>query len=450
VGLKNKQAVFWGSISMRGLLTLGVVILILFLFSSLGEDEVPGATPEAAGVDVPSSETPAVPAPSATVSAPSPTAVEPSPTALTPTPTTIEMASPASISLDALRAENAIRATLNAVPTSTRQIASAALAMASPQPTVGAVPEAVAQAPALAGRQQANVIRVIDGDTIQVEMADQWYSVRYIGIDTPEVGDICADEATAANALLVLGKTVTLVKDISETDRYRRLLRYVYLGDMLVNAELVRQGYAQPVTYPPDVANADLFVDLASQAREAGVGCYSTVQNAAPPSKQTFYVTGAQGVNIRSCASTSCAVLTAAAYGAAIEVVATANEWHEIRLPDGRTGYIAAWLTSSSQPQVAPARPVVQQPAAPRPPAPVGPTIPDQPAQQEPPAPPPPVAQEPPPPPPAAPAFVCDCSKTCPIMVSCEEAYFQLNQCGCGRRDGDSDGVPCEEICPGG
>ena len=52
---------------------------------------------------------------------------------------------------------------------------------------------------------------------------------------------------------------------------------------------------------------------------------------------------------------------------------------------------------------------------------------------------------------PAAPTgFTCNCSKTCPAMASCEEAYFQLNQCGCGQRDGDNDGVPCETICRGG
>jgi hypothetical protein len=50
----------------------------------------------------------------------------------------------------------------------------------------------------------------------------------------------------------------------------------------------------------------------------------------------------------------------------------------------------------------------------------------------------------------ATPGFTCSCSRTCEQVVSCEEAYFQLNQCGCGRRDGDNDGVPCENICPGG
>jgi hypothetical protein len=64
-------------------------------------------------------------------------------------------------------------------------------------------------------------------------------------------------------------------------------------------------------------------------------------------------------------------------------------------------------------------------------------------------------AQAPPPtraPVPTSPAnpYTCNCSKTCDAMASCEEAYFQLNQCGCSRRDGDGDGVPCENICPGG
>lgn len=49
-----------------------------------------------------------------------------------------------------------------------------------------------------------------------------------------------------------------------------------------------------------------------------------------------------------------------------------------------------------------------------------------------------------------SPSYVCDCSKTCPQMSSCEEAYYQLNKCGCSQRDGDNDGVPCEKICPGG
>ena len=71
---------------------------------------------------------------------------------------------------------------------------------------------------------------IVDGDTIDVEIGGATYRVRYIGIDTPERGDCYFDEAKDKNAELVLGQYVRLVKDVSETDRYGRLLRYVYVG----------------------------------------------------------------------------------------------------------------------------------------------------------------------------------------------------------------------------
>lgn len=124
----------------------------------------------------------------------------------------------------------------------------------------------------------AQVVRVIDGDTIEVMLEGRAYRVRYIGMDTPERGDWYYQEATAANALMVADQTVILVKDVSETDRFGRLLRYVYLQDgTFVNAELVRQGYAQVATYPPDVAHQELFVALQREARETGVGLWGDV-----------------------------------------------------------------------------------------------------------------------------------------------------------------------------
>jgi len=66
-------------------------------------------------------------------------------------------------------------------------------------------------------------------------------------------------------------------KDVSETDRYGRLLRYVYVGDTFVNAELVALGYAQAVTYPPDVKYKDLYTQLQFQAQEAGLGLWATL-----------------------------------------------------------------------------------------------------------------------------------------------------------------------------
>ncbi|MBM3156912.1 MAG: thermonuclease family protein, partial [Chloroflexi bacterium] len=127
----------------------------------------------------------------------------------------------------------------------------------------------------------AQVVRVIDGDTIEVNINGRTYTVRYIGIDTPETVhpekpvQEFGVEASNKNKEFVSGKTVRLEKDVSETDRYGRLLRYVYVGDLFVNAELVRLGFAQVATYPPDVKYTDLFLQLQREAREAGRGLWT-------------------------------------------------------------------------------------------------------------------------------------------------------------------------------
>jgi endonuclease YncB( thermonuclease family) len=131
------------------------------------------------------------------------------------------------------------------------------------------------------GRTEAQVVDVVDGDTIKVSIDGQVYTLRYIGIDTPETVapgkpvEWMGPEASAANAALVSGQTVYLEKDVSETDRYGRLLRYVYLADgTQVNAELVRRGYAHASTYPPDVKYQDLFRQMEREARAAEVGLW--------------------------------------------------------------------------------------------------------------------------------------------------------------------------------
>jgi endonuclease YncB( thermonuclease family) len=122
---------------------------------------------------------------------------------------------------------------------------------------------------------EARVSRIIDGDTIEVEIGGQVYALRYIGVDCPEPGQVGWLDAAEANRQLVGGQIVRLEKDVSETDRYSRLLRYVYVGDLFVNAELVRRGYATAMTYPPDVAFSDLFVELEREARAAGRGLWA-------------------------------------------------------------------------------------------------------------------------------------------------------------------------------
>jgi len=105
----------------------------------------------------------------------------------------------------------------------------------------------------------AQVTHIVDGDTIDVSIGGVTYRVRYIGINTPEMDEPCGPPAKDANALLVAGKTVRLVKDVSETDRFGRLLRYVYVDDVFVNGELVLHGWADAVRYPPDTAMAELL-----------------------------------------------------------------------------------------------------------------------------------------------------------------------------------------------
>jgi micrococcal nuclease len=121
------------------------------------------------------------------------------------------------------------------------------------------------------------VERVIDGDTIVLASGER---VRYIGIDTPESVhpakpvEFLAKEASEFNRLLVEGKDIRLEFDVETKDKYGRLLAYVFVDTVFVNAELVRQGYAQILTIPPNVKYAEVFVKLQQKAREAHRGLW--------------------------------------------------------------------------------------------------------------------------------------------------------------------------------
>lgn len=130
-----------------------------------------------------------------------------------------------------------------------------------------------------AGVTETLVTRVIDGDTILI---DGGQKVRYIGVNSPESVDprrpveCFGKEAAAYNKKLVEGKKVFLKKDVSETDKYGRLLRYVNLTDgTFVNLKLVEDGYANVMTIPPDVKYSGMFVAAEKAARAAGKGLWS-------------------------------------------------------------------------------------------------------------------------------------------------------------------------------
>ena len=125
----------------------------------------------------------------------------------------------------------------------------------------------------------AIVLSITDGDTIRVDRGHGSEPVRYIGMNTPEVGDPGGAEATAENARLVEGMEVVLERDVRDTDDFGRLLRYVWIdtgsGWTFVNLELVRRGFAEAATYPPDVRYADVFLAAEQAARTAEVGLWA-------------------------------------------------------------------------------------------------------------------------------------------------------------------------------
>ena len=130
----------------------------------------------------------------------------------------------------------------------------------------------------------AKVRSVTDGDTIRVDFDSGLPNqpVRYIGIDAPETVkpdtpvQPFGPEASRENARLVSGKHLCLEKDVSERDRYDRLLRYAWLPDgTLVNETLVLAGLATADTFPPDVKYVERFIAAQAAAREAGRGMWA-------------------------------------------------------------------------------------------------------------------------------------------------------------------------------
>jgi len=130
---------------------------------------------------------------------------------------------------------------------------------------------------------EAVVERVIDGDTIELSNGMR---VRYIGVDTPEIRQHIngqwtyrpqrlAEEARAFNQSLVEGKKIRLEYDEERADRYHRELAYVFVGDLFVNAEMIRSGYARVFIHSPNLKYSSLFLKLQQQAKNQQKGVWS-------------------------------------------------------------------------------------------------------------------------------------------------------------------------------
>lgn len=152
----------------------------------------------------------------------------------------------------------------------------------SPTPYVQITPVATSSATVEMEGERVVVTRVVDGDTIEISSGK---TVRFIGIDTPETVDprrsvgCFGKEASNKTKDLLSGKEIILQKDVSETDKYRRLLRYIFLplpdGRILfVNDYLVREGFAKALTYPPDVKYNEQFRQAEKEAREGSRGLW--------------------------------------------------------------------------------------------------------------------------------------------------------------------------------
>mgnify|MGYP003373760044 CR=1 FL=1 len=299
------------------------------------------------------------------------------------------------------------------------------------EPVDSASPAAPANLPA--GRTAATVARIVDGDTLRVLVNGVEYPLRYIGMDTAEVGQPTADEATALNRSLVSGQTLYLEKDVSETDRYGRLLRYVWLADgRMVNEELVLDGCAVASTYPPDVKYQDRLRAAQQVAVAAGRTCGDASETAPVPIPVPPAPTGAActgKANLRGGDGTNFPLVGSCQVGQRLEIVGrnAAGDW--LKLAGG--SWIAGFLVSNAPTGLA----VVESP----PPAPVsvdsgarsggsGDVI--VPTRGN-----------------CDPSYPTVCIPSPPPDLDCGEIYerrFQVVGSDPHRFDGDNDGVGCE------
>ena len=123
--------------------------------------------------------------------------------------------------------------------------------------------------------RRALVARVIDGDTVELASGER---VRYLGLDTPEMlpqQECGAVAATELNRVLVEGREVELLPGPEDRDRFGRLLRYVFVESVFVNAELVREGMARPQAFHPDERFHQVLTQIATDSRLASRGLWS-------------------------------------------------------------------------------------------------------------------------------------------------------------------------------
>lgn len=159
------------------------------------------------------------------------------------------------------------------------------LPIPSSTPVIQSAPVATASVTEGIEGEQAQVVKVVDGDTIEVILGGVQKTVRLIGIDTPETVDsrrpvgCFGKEASNETKNLLSDKVVVLQKDVSETDKYGRLLRYIFLPlengqTLFLDDYLVREGFAKVLTYPPDVKYNERLRQAENEAKSSKKGLW--------------------------------------------------------------------------------------------------------------------------------------------------------------------------------
>jgi micrococcal nuclease len=141
-------------------------------------------------------------------------------------------------------------------------------------------------AQAAPGRDSVKVNRIVDGDTLEIEWKGKKEKIRLIGVDTPETKKpgtpvmYYGKEASEYTKKRLEKQTVQLEWDVDRTDRYDRLLAYVWIGDELFNSTLVKEGYARIATFPPNVKYVDQFKKDQEAARSKKKGIWKKYEKA--------------------------------------------------------------------------------------------------------------------------------------------------------------------------
>ncbi|MFA5389245.1 MAG: thermonuclease family protein [Candidatus Omnitrophota bacterium] len=143
-------------------------------------------------------------------------------------------------------------------------------------------------------RNQYIVTRVSDGDTIELANGE---TVRYIGIDTPEIREKdgsgwsynpmpYAERAREFNKKFIGNKPVRLEFDVRKKDKYNRLLAYVYIEDKMANIEIVKEGLAMIYTYPPNIKYSQDFLDAQKEAKDNERGLWAGLEENKIPASE--------------------------------------------------------------------------------------------------------------------------------------------------------------------